>query len=255
MGELTSELAAGPLGRFDRGNALGVSLFGGALASLPDIDVLAGGNAAALRGRDGGWELLQFARAELIGHRRYRLTRLLRGQCGTEASTRAGADAGAAFVLLDRAVAVLPVGMDQLGQPLRYRFGPAADDHAAPSYTEVTVAADGIGLRPFAPVHLKAVRDRGSGDVQLGWVRRTRWGGDSWTPIEAPLNEVTERYQLDILQGGNRRRRVALASPSYRYSAAAQAADLGGPGPFTVRIAQISAAVGPGAALEEVVDV
>ena len=156
MGRLTLPLAAGPRGLFDRGNVIEVELFGGALASLPDIDVLGGGNAAAVRTNGGDWEILQFAAAELIGPRRYRLTRLLRGQCGSEQAMATGAAAGADFVLLDAAVEPLPVRVDQLGLPLRYRFGPARDDHAAPAFLEQTITAEGVGLMPFAPVHLHA---------------------------------------------------------------------------------------------------
>src|SRR5204862_8294368 len=118
MGRLTGALEAGPLGLFDRANAIEVELFGGALASLPDIDVLGGGNAAAVKTAGGDWEILQFASAELIGTRQYRLTRLLRGHCGSEPAMAAGAASGADFVLLDGAVATLPVRVDQLGLPL-----------------------------------------------------------------------------------------------------------------------------------------
>jgi hypothetical protein len=72
---------------------------------------------------------------------------------------------------------------------------------------------------------------------------------------DVPLQEASEAYRLDILQGAVLRRRVVLPAPTYRYYAALQVADLGGLTPFTVRISQMSAAVGPGAALTEVVDV
>ena len=86
-------------------------------------------------------------------------------------------------------------------------------------------------------------------------MRRTRWGGDSWANVDVPLNEATEAYRLDIIQGGALRRRLSLAKPNYRYNAALQIADLGGLAPFTARVSQISAVAGPGAALTEVVDV
>jgi hypothetical protein len=233
-----------------------VRLFGGALAALPDIDVLAGGNAAAIRTADGGWEVLQFAGAELTGTRTYRLTKLLRGQCGTEQAMQAGAAVGADFVLLDAAVVPLPVRPDALRLPLRYRFGPARDDHAAPTFAERTIAAEGIGLKPFAPVHLSAVRGQSSGDILFGWIRRTRYGGASWELVEAPLNEDTEAYRVEIHGGGEMRRRVEVAQAHFRYAAAEQAADFGGPATgFSIRIAQLSAAVGPGFALQESIDV
>jgi len=256
LGRLDAPLGPGPLWRFDRANAVTVTLFGdGALASLPEIDLLGGGNAAAVASADGSWEVLQFGRAELIGPRQYRLSKLLRGQCGTEAAMRAGALGGAEFVLLNRAVRGLPISRDAVGRRMRLRVGPARDDHAAPSFREIDLTAAGDGLKPFAPVHLRARREVASGDVVLSWIRRTRFGGDSWELAEVPLNEEREAYRLDVLSGDVLIRRVELTSPGFRYLAAEQAADLGGAAPFVVRISQLSVVAGPGAALEEIVDV
>jgi hypothetical protein len=254
MGRLTAPLWPGPHGLYDRGNNLDVELFGGALAGLPETDVLAGGNAAAVKSSGGRWEILQFVEAELIGPQQYRLTRLLRGQLGTEQAMQTGADTGADFVLLDPAVTPLPLRSDQLGLPLTYRIGPARDDHAAPSYAELTVTAEGIGLTPFAPVHLRARRDAGSGDLALGWIRRTRFGGVGWALVDAPLNEASEAYRLEILDGAVVVRSIDLEAPEYLYAAAEQTADFGGTATgFTVRVAQISAAVGPGLKLQDIV--
>jgi hypothetical protein len=256
MGQLETALAPGPLGVFDRANAATVRLFGGALSSLPDIDVLAGGNGAAIRTADGGWEVLQFAYAELTGTRQYRISKLLRGQCGTEDAMRAGAAPGADFVLLDRAVTTLPVRADLLKVPIRYRFGPGRDDYAAPSFAEHTIVAEGVALKPFAPVHLRARRETGSGDILLRWTRRTRFGGDSWDMPDVPLNEESEAYRVEIFEGDQLRRGVETSAPSFRYSAGEQGADFAGPAPeFTVRIAQLSLAAGPGFALQEIVHV
>jgi hypothetical protein len=254
MGRLLAPLRPGPWGFFDRANALEVALFGGELAGLPDIDVFAGGNAAAVMTEAGAWEILQFGEAELTGPNAYRLTRLLRGQCGTEQAMAAGAAAGADFVLLDKAALSLPVRADALGLPLRYRFGPAQDDHAAPTFREFAVTATGAGLKPFAPVHLGAMRDAATGEVALSWIRRTRFGGDVFEATEVPLNEEREAYRLDILDGAILKRRVEVTSPAYHYTAAAQLADLGGSVPFNVRITQLSAIAGEGFGLEEAVD-
>ena len=170
MGRLTAPLAAGPWGLFDYGNAIEIELFGGALASLPDIDVFAGGNTAAVMTASGRYEVLQFAEAELVAPLTYRLTKLLRGQAGTEQAMASGAAVDADFVLLDGAVTPLPMRADQIGLPLRYRIGPAQDDNAAPSFAEIVATAEGVGLMPFAPVHLKARRDAGSGDIALSWI-------------------------------------------------------------------------------------
>jgi hypothetical protein len=253
IGKLLAPLAAGPHGLFDRANQIEVELFGGALASLPDIDVFGGGNAAAVKTIGGAWEVLQFANAELIGARRYRLTRLLRGQCGSELAMAAGAASGADFVLLDRAVARLPVSADKLGLPLRHRFGPARDDHAAPTFVELAITAEGRGLLPFAPAHLTADRSS-AGHLTFSWIRRTRFGGTGWEIAEVPLNEGAEAYRLKILDGVDVVRSVDLASPSYFYTAAQQTADFGAVATdFAVQIAQLSAVVGSGLIFEDIV--
>ncbi len=113
------------------------------------------------------------------------------------------------------------------------------------------------GVNPSAQArpHGVARRDLEWGDVQLSWIRRTRFGGDSWEAPDAPLNEDRELYRLEILQASELRRSIELTSPAYLYLAADQQLDLGGQEPFTVRISQVSGAIGPGHPLEETVDV
>ena len=249
IGQILHPLAPGPLGVFDRANELKVTLLGGALAGLPDIDVLAGGNAAAVRTADRNWEILQFAQAELTELKTYRLARLLRGQAGTEQNMLAGAEAGADFVLLNGAITPLPVQPDSLGLPLRYRFGAARDDHAAPSFAEHTIVAGGSGLRPFAPVHLRARREDASGDIALRWIRRTRLGGDNWEAAEVPLGEESERYLAEVMDGESVKRSFDVTAAEAIYGAAQQTADWGAlPASLTWRVRQWSTAYGWGVA-------
>ena len=256
VGALNAALAPGHLGVFDRGNVIDVAIFGGALSALPDIDVLAGGNLAAIRAADGDWELLQFADAELIAANSYRLTRLIRGQGGSEAAMLTGASVGADFVLIDAAVETLPVGAESIGIPLRFRFGPARDDFSGPTFIEQTITAAGRGLKPFSPVHLNAARDDASGDVAVSWIRRTRFGGDSWDSVEVPLNEDAEAYRLEVLDAGTPVRSQVTASPAYLYAAADQIADFGAPqAAYTIRVAQLSATAGAGFTLTETLNV
>jgi hypothetical protein len=256
MGKLMAPLPPGPRGLFDRGNAIEVELFGGTLSSLPEIDILAGRNVAAVKTAGGGWEILQFAEAELIGPDTYQLTRLLRGECGSEQAMAAGAAAGADFVLLNAAVVPLPTELNEVGLVRRVRFGPAQDDHAAPSFVEIPVSASGVGLKPFAPVHLKAQKDFGTNDIALTWIRRTRFGGVSWELAETPLNEEREAYRLEVYDGGNLLRTIETSASSYVYAEADQIADFGAPpSEFTLRVAQLSAIAGPGFALQEILHV
>jgi hypothetical protein len=77
LGVLAADFYAGPVSRFDRGNALVVDLYSGTLESVPDITLLGGANALAVETGAGQWEIIQAGAAELIAAGRYRLTRLL----------------------------------------------------------------------------------------------------------------------------------------------------------------------------------
>lgn len=132
----------------------------------------------------------------------------------------------------------------------RLKLSPAAFWAMTPR--ELSAVLRGV----FAPVHLKARRDTGSGDIELGWIRRTRFGGDSWELAEAPLNEEREAYRVEVRDGAALLRSIEVTSPQYLYTATHQQADFGGPASgFTLRVAQLSAAVGAGRALQEIVNV
>ncbi len=125
IGELTSALPPGRLWQIDDRGSLDVRLARGALAGIDRDGLLDGGNLAAVGSPEAGWELLQFQGASLVGPRLYRLTGFLRGQGGTEAMTALGAPAGSRFVLIDRALQRLPIGVERIGRSLTLRVGPA----------------------------------------------------------------------------------------------------------------------------------
>jgi hypothetical protein len=107
---------------------------------------------------------------------------------------------------------------------------------------------EAIGLRPLSPVHLTARWQ--SGDLVLGWIRRTRIGGDSWDQTDVPLAEDAEQYDIEILDGGGAVKRTVSAcpAPTYIYTAAQIAADFPGglPSPFRFTVTQLSTAFGRG---------
>jgi hypothetical protein len=110
---------------------------------------------------------------------------------------------------------------------------------------ELVTTAGPDALKPFAPVHVRARREPGG--VRLSWIRRTRREGDAWEPLEVPLAEASESYELDVLLGGTPVRTLSSARPEVLYPAAQELADFGAPqAALTVRIAQLSASVGRG---------
>jgi hypothetical protein len=248
IGETLDDLPAGPTGRFQRGEGMRVRIFGGALASVPQATLLAGSNAAAVMRADGAWEVIQFGNAELVGERTYRLTQLLRGQAGSEQAMGAPLAAGAPFVLLDEHVVPLARGLDALGRPMTLRFVAADRGHGDPIAVELSATPQPTALKPLAPVHL-AARRTGAG-ISITWVRRTRRDGDSWD-IMVPLGEDSEAYEVDILSGATVVRTLSSPQPGVTYAAADEIADFGSAQTnLTVRVAQLSAAVGRGFAAQ-----
>lgn len=245
LGSLIAPLAPGPEGRWDAANPIEVELANGVLVSRGEEDVLSGSNAAAIQADDGSWEIVQFQYAELIAPRRYRLTRLLRGQAGSEQAMLAGISAGARFVLLDAAVTSLGLSRDVIGLETIWRFGPAGLDPAHESFTATPHAFRGTGLKPLSPVHV-AAQAIGS-DRTIRWQRRTRIGGDNWEPLEVPLGEEAERYEVDIMDGAQVKRTLTTIMPEVTYTLAAQVADWGAPqSNYSVRVYQVSPSYGRG---------
>jgi hypothetical protein len=254
IGRTAAPLPPGPLWRFDRRAALDIELSHGALQSVVETASLAGGNLIAVQGADGGWEIISFAGAELVGPNLWRLTALVRGLSGSEPHAALAKPAGARVVILDGAVQPLAAGVGSYGRPSMWRLAPEGADHGGPSAVAFEAVPGPDALLPLAPVGLRARRE--AAGVRLGWIRRTRRGGDSWEVAEVPLGEESESYLLEILSGGDVKRQVETSSPSWLYPGAEEAADFGGPqGGLRLRVRQLSRAVGPGRAAESLVAV
>ena len=246
IGVLDAPLAPGFEGRFDEANVLDLTLYSGELSSAAELNVLNGTNAAAVQSTSGEWEVLQFANAEEVGPSQWRLTRLLRGQQGSGAALRAGAGAGAYFVLLDNAVAAAGLNSAEIGLLLNWQVGPLGADFAGPAFASATIAGGTRALTPLSPVHL-AMELSGS-DAEFSWVRRDRLANDtSWTGA-VPMSEDSESYSVSVATpGGSSVRSETVSSPIWSYSAAQITADFGSaPAQIELTVRQISGAVGPG---------
>ncbi|MEL7542678.1 MAG: glycoside hydrolase/phage tail family protein [Pseudomonadota bacterium] len=249
IGRVTEIVEGAAVSRWDRATAFDVTLTSGTLAALPRLTVLNGGNIATVHHGDNRWEVIQFQNAELIGADTYRLTSVLRGQLGTEQRVAQPPLADATFVLLDDAVVPLELTPEQRGLPFTYIWGPSQRPLAHFSYTQRDVALDGIAYQPISPVHVRR-RATTAGD-SFSWIRRTRYGGDSWVDVDVGLGEAFEQYRFEILQNGTPIRAVTVAEPNFLYETADQTSDWGASIPlrFDVRVAQVSATYGVGQAL------
>ena len=253
LGETIQPLSAGPTEYWDEGSVLEVKLYAGELASATPDTILSGGiNSLALGTPDGDWEIVQFADAVLTGSQTYRLTKLLRGRLGTEHAIRSPLALGAPVVLLNEAVAKIDGKPAERLAARFYRWGPQALDIADPAWQQMTFATKAVGRMPWSPVQIAGARN-GGGDLAITWVRRTRFGGVWADGVDVPLNEESERYEVDVMNGANVVRTIAATTPTASYSAAQQVADFGSAqSSISVRVYQLSASVGrgwPGAAI------
>ncbi|UAJ08817.1 phage tail protein [Polymorphobacter megasporae] len=243
LGVAASPLPAGTTDCWDRLSTIDVDLLEGAmtLESASEAAVLAGANLAL-----AGDEVFQFARAEAVAPRRYRLSVLLRGRRGTEAAVATHA-ASERFVMLDAgSVTAFDPPIDAIGSPLIFKaVGPGED---IVTVFGIAVVPVGVALRPLSPVAL-TVTTLANGDRLISWIRRSR-AGFAWIDgADAPLGEEAERYRVTIAFGATVVRAVEVGGTSWTYPAASFAADGGGTaGSLTAAVAQLGAAVGPGSA-------
>ncbi len=239
MGAASTALASGPANVFDDASSVTVVLTGDvALASATQLAVLSGAGAALL-----GSEIIQFTTATLIEPGKYILTGLLRGRLGTEWAISMHA-AGEPFILLNAALGQDTASNAAINIARSYKpvtIGDTLGHTAAQSFTY-----SGVALKPYAPVQVSGSRD-GSLNLTIGWIRRSRGGGPWLDYADVPLNEDSEQYSIDILNGSTVVRTLTSTSPTAAYSAAQQTTDFGSPqGSVSVKIYQLSTVVGRG---------
>ena len=244
IGLTQSTLEAARPGLWDRGEPLRIMIKGGALESVSEQRLLDGLNVMAIGdGVSDVWEVIQFAQATLIAPDIWEIGQRLRGQAGTDGVMPQSWPSGSTVVLLDGAPEQIELAPSLRGLVRHYRIGSAQRGYDDPSYVHQTRAFGGVGLRPYAPCHLRATWN--GADLALTWVRRTRIDGDSWEAVDVPLGEGSQAYLLRVIEGGVIRREAVIALPDWVYPAALRAAD-GLSGPFEIQVAQLSDTFGPG---------
>lgn len=242
IGAATTALGNWTGGNFwDEGNTVTVRLGSGTLASSTRDAVLAGANTALL-----GSEIIQFRTATLVSGTTYTLSGLLRGRFGTEAGQSTHA-IGDRFVLLqvggmvrvDRPTSELNIAR----QYKAVSYGLAIASAAAQSF-----ANSGAGKKPLPPTALRGFRNAAN-DAIFTWTRRTRVGAAWRDYVDASLGETAESYEVDVMQGTTVKRTLTSTTPTVTYTSAQQVTDFGSNqaiGTISVRVYQISAAVGRG---------
>ena len=254
MGRSLTDLPAGPLWRWDDRNSLTFTLYGGVLTSPGDLDALSGAQLLLLKAADGSSEVISFARADLIGPNQWRVHRLVRGLGGSEEQAQRLLPAGALVVVLDGAVQPLISGAAQSGETWFWRIAPPNADPYDPFAVAMTATAGPAALLPLAPYGLSAKRSQDG--IRVTWLRRGRLDADSWAGTDIPLDESSEAYHVALLKDGVVIRQSDVTSPNFFYAAADEMADFGTRQTrLSMRVQQMSAAVGLGRALNAAVPI
>ncbi|KPA22806.1 hypothetical protein shim_10940 [Shimia sp. SK013] len=209
--------------------------------------MLNGGNLFAIGdGTADNWELLQFQYADVLEENRYLLNKRLRGQLGSEVTTNHVWPAGSWIVGISDAVTQLDLTAALRNVARHYRIGPAGRGLSDPTFTHSVQSFSGVGLRPYAPVHLRSLSEIGGG-MTLDRVRRTRLDGDGWEAANPPIGEDNETYLVRVRSGVQILRETEVGQPVWTYAAGEMAVD-GVSAGDVVDVAQISARFGPGKA-------
>jgi hypothetical protein len=247
IGGSVTALAApsGMVNVFDIGNNVDIVLINGELSSVTELAVFNGANVAVL-----GNEIIQFQNATLISEGKYRLSKFLRGRLGTEHEVGTHI-AGEVFVLLSSTINRVAMQSSLIGLSRFYK--PVSVGSTLNAATEEAFTYTGKTLRPYSPVHISGTRNLpATNDWTITWVRRTRISGSWQDGVDVALNEESEKYHLQIMDGVTSVRTVeTITSPIFTYTAEMQVTDFGSvQSNLSVKIYQISAIVGRGVAGE-----
>ncbi|SFB83315.1 baseplate multidomain protein megatron [Tropicimonas isoalkanivorans] len=245
IGVTETSLSKAAPGVLDRGTPLRVRFGSGFVSSASEAAMMNGANSAAIGNPESGdWEVFQFSRAELVGTDTYELSLRLRGQAGTDGVMPDDWPEGSIVVLLDGGPVQIDLPASMRGLERHYRIGPAVKGYDHVSYSHETGTFSGVGLRPYAPAHLRSRKDA-NGALTFGWIRRTRVDGDTWQAFDVPLGENRERYLVQVICDGKVVREEIVSDSAWTYTLARRQSD-GCTGPFAFRVAQISDQFGAG---------
>jgi hypothetical protein len=240
VGRLLGALPPGPVGRWQESGSLELEVEGRSPESRAALRVLAGEGLLAVA-TAGGWELVQYREAVLLGGRRWRLSGLLRGAFG--AARALAAPEGAVVVVVAECTRVA-VAVPERGSPLVWRAAPTGASPGS-ALTGAPVVWRGLQARPWSPAHLRATP--GAAGLAISWIPRVRIGGDGCDG-EPDGVDGPERFEVRVLADGAEVRRAETTGRAWLYPAADLADDRLAHGSLRLEVAQYGAGFGWGEA-------
>jgi hypothetical protein len=176
----------------------------------------------------------------------YTLSRLLRGQRGTEWAMGTHTTGERAIVLQPQGLRRVVQQQSEVGT-LRYIKG-VTIGQALSTATSLQFTNTGVSQRPLAPVDIRGTV-QGVQNLLLSWKRRSRLSAPFLAPSGVPLGEATERYVVSIYAPPSTLRRTidVPGASQVVYTRDQQAADGFSAGDnVRVDVTQVSGAVGGG---------
>ncbi len=211
MGRILSSLPAGPSGRW-LDQSVDLKLDWGVLENASRLGVLNGANAAFIECEDG-WELIQFQNAELISERTYRISRLLRGQQGSDSEQIGGIKPNGHIIFLDGRETRLDLKNNENGLEIFWRA------NGVSILSDEPVDGGFIWQKKtftqWRPCHLRALL--GEEGISLSWTRRARSDGDVWGQADVPL-EADLDFQVTVYHDGSAVREWKLDDTQFLYT-------------------------------------
>jgi hypothetical protein len=245
---ICSALATGRTDIIDTANTLTVTMIEGTLSSVSESSLFAGANWFAI-GDHGRWEIVAAKTGTLVSGTTYTLSDFLRGRYGTEWAITTHLT-GDWIVQLDGASsAFVNYALSNIGVAHYYRG--ITNGQLFDSESDRVQAYTGVCLECLSPVYLNGNRNPSTNDWTLDWIRRTRIGGEWRDLVDAPLNEASESYEVDIFSSGTyatlKRTLTGLTTPAAAYTSAQQVTDFGSnQATLYVKVYQLSANAGRG---------
>jgi hypothetical protein len=246
FGRTETNLLSCQPGLLDRGDELLVRMSDAPFSSISPLKLLGGGNLIAIGdGTSKNWEIFQFQNAELYSSGLWGLSNRLRGQFGTNSKNAESWPVGSFVVFLDENIMQADISDDFVGLDLHFRLGFNSYGLSDANTSYSIRSFDGLGLRPFKVCHLRLLRIADLAH-EFSWIRRSRFGGDSWESFEIPLAEEVEQYSVRILRSdGVLVRYQIVKSPFFRYDYDLRVADAN-LASYKFEVCQISNSVGMG---------
>jgi hypothetical protein len=236
LGTCVTTLATASEFYVDYKNTLRVTVVG-ELESVPELDFFNGRNIALV-----GEEVIYFRFATLVSGNTYDLSTLLRGRRGTEQSISTHTSGEDFYLLSGYLTRVAGEPLDLNTQRL---YKAPINGQALADITPIAFTSTGRSLKPYAPCHLRAVRDA-SGNLTITWVRRNRVYGELLDYQDVAFSETTESYRVNVQSDGLTKTFI-VSTPNLYFSAAEQTSFFGSvPGSVDIDVSQFSSVVGFG---------